>query len=59
MWKIALDAPRICIDGVRGVGQVLLEEGITEETRAKLESLGHVNPKISTGWGREDFGTVN
>ncbi|CAG7830614.1 unnamed protein product [Allacma fusca] len=53
----ALDAPRICIDGVQTSGDILLEDGITEETQQKLADLGHRNPRIISGWGRQDFGT--
>ncbi|OXA58616.1 putative gamma-glutamyltransferase YwrD [Folsomia candida] len=53
----ALDAPRVCIDGGTAAGQILLEDGITEEVRQELERMGHASPTIITGWSRSDFGT--
>jgi gamma-glutamyltranspeptidase/glutathione hydrolase len=51
----ALDRPRFCIsDGTAG-GQVALEEGISEDTVAALQRMGHPIQRVS-GVGRALFG---
>lgn len=53
--QAALDRPRFCIsDGTAG-GQVALEQGLPEETIAKLQSMGHPVQRVS-GYARALFG---
>ncbi|ODM99050.1 putative gamma-glutamyltransferase YwrD [Orchesella cincta] len=52
----ALDAARIQIVGGDSAGRIQLEEGITDEVRQKLLSMGHNNPYILSGWDRIEFG---
>jgi gamma-glutamyltranspeptidase/glutathione hydrolase len=54
---LALDAPRVMIDGGVSAGQVMLEDGISESVRAELEKMGHNSPVIVDGWSRSSFGT--
>jgi gamma-glutamyltranspeptidase/glutathione hydrolase len=51
----ALDAPRFFIvDGTSG-GNVLLEDGITVDTAARLAAMGH-EVELASGWRRVLFG---
>eukprot|EP00913_Durusdinium_trenchii_P035394 g33122.t1 len=61
--QAALDQPRFCLQGVdsalgaasAGAAQLLLEEGMPEETQAQLRSMGH-DVHLVTGWQRLVFG---
>lgn len=58
--QAALDAPRFCIgaEGIPGDGngrKVFLEEGISEDTCAKLKAMGHQTELVS-GYKRGVFG---
>jgi len=53
---LALDARRVQVQGGSKEGQIMLEDGIDETVRVKLESMGHTQPIIVSGWDRPDFG---
>ena len=53
----ALDAPRFCIGPApTEVGEIALEEGISESTRQTLQDMGHHHVHILTGHARALFG---
>ncbi|KAK6187450.1 hypothetical protein SNE40_005477 [Patella caerulea] len=53
----ALDSPRICLGGGYGLsGDCAVEEGISEETIAKLKSMGHKITGPVKGYERSMFG---
>ena len=51
----ALDMPRFCIEDGTAGGAVALEQGIPEETMARLTGIGH-EVRMVTGWERAVFG---
>jgi gamma-glutamyltranspeptidase/glutathione hydrolase len=53
--QAALDAPRFCIPSGSSSGEVLLEEGISGESMAALQSFGHAVALVR-GHDRAIFG---
>jgi gamma-glutamyltranspeptidase/glutathione hydrolase len=53
--QAALDLPRFCIDVEESGGRVAIEEGMSKETVAALQQMGHPLYGVS-GFGRSVFG---
>jgi len=53
--QAALDRPRLCLEPARSEGRIALEDGIPQETAARLAAMGHDVFSVS-GWERALFG---